>query len=138
MKKFFIKNHINFKRYKKPSSWLIISHNTKESLIISKSKKTKLLKPEHIKAVLFYIKKYLGRKQLRPRFLVKPRYWLTSKAKASRMGKGKGSLDSLFLYIRPGVRLLLLPPIQALALLRILRSLKIRFPFTINFFNSTD
>lgn len=63
---------------------------------------------------------------------------MTAKAKASRMGKGKGALDCLFLLIHPGARLLVLPSIQLLALIRLLRSIRIRLPFTLTYLDSEE
>lgn len=74
MQKRFLKNHVNFQRYKVPSRWIIRSNTTEHSLVLASQKTTKLLKTEHLKSVLFYIKKYIGRKAKRPRFLIKPRY----------------------------------------------------------------
>lgn len=54
------------------------------------------------------------------------------------MGKGKGALDCLFLLIHPGARLLVLPSIQLLALIRLLRSIRIRLPFTLTYLDSEE
>ena len=140
MKSVFTKNHINFNKYRKPSPWIIIRNEESKPLLVSSSKKKVIYNLDHIKSISFYIKKLIARKSKsqRPNFLIKPRYWLTAKAKASRMGKGKGSLDTHFFLINFGSRFISLPLLQQLTLIRLLRSLRVRLPFNVAFFDNTN
>ncbi len=126
----FKKKYIRYNRLKKPSTWVII-HTNYSSRIISAS--FSFLLQKHLKIIIFYLRKILGKPFRKPNFLTTPRYWLTSKPKTSRMGKGKGALSTFFFPIKKGSFFIALPILPRFLLARVLRTISLRLPFKASF-----
>lgn len=128
-----MKSFVRFNRIKKPLKWAIISKTmvleNKFLLFFKKSKELGFFYEHHLRILRLYIRKVLKKRFRKPLFLFRPYLFLTKKGKATRMGKGKGTIADKFFPTQFGHCLIHFPVFESFLLSRLFRSLKLRLPF---------